>query len=270
MATLVAFHAHPDDECLGQAGTIAKAVDEGHRVVVVYATRGEVGQVADGLLAPGESLVDRRAAEAQRSAEVLGTARIEWLGYRDSGMMGTADNDDPSCFWRAGVDEAAERLAAILRDERADVLTIYDENGNYGHPDHIQVHRVGVRAGELASTPQVLEMTMSREHIRGMLEQAVAAGVDLGGDLPDFDDPNLVLGVPDALITTRVDVRTWADRKLRAMRAHESQVRDMAPFLAMAPEQFAEVLGLEFYIRRGAPPGHRDDDVFAGLDAPGG
>src|SRR5262245_3808004 len=165
MATLVAFHAHPDDETIIQGGSLAKTVDEGHRVVIVYATDGEHGEVPDGLLAEGESLVERRRAEAERSAAALGTARLVWLGYGDSGMAGTADNDDPDCFWQANVDEAAERLAAILRDEAADVLTIYDPQGNYGHPDHIQVHRVGSRPAELVGVPDVLEVTISREHV---------------------------------------------------------------------------------------------------------
>src|SRR5688500_7716119 len=104
MATLVAFHAHPDDECMSQSGTLAKAAAEGHRTVVVYATRGEVGEVADGFLDPGETLVERRVAEARRSAEILGVSRVEWLGYRDSGMMGTGDNDDPRSFWQADVE----------------------------------------------------------------------------------------------------------------------------------------------------------------------
>ncbi len=267
MATLVAFHAHPDDECLTTGGTIAKAVDDGHRVVVVYATRGEVGEVPDGLLAPGEALVDRRHDEVMRSTRALGVHRVEFLGYRDSGMQGTADNDDPTSFWQADVDEAAGRLAAILRDERADVLLAYDENGNYGHPDHVQVHRVGVRAAELARTPQVLEATVNRDSIRTFIEIMVASGEATWDDVPDLDDPDLVFGMPDEVITTRVDVRPWADRKLAAMRAHETQVGDLGPFLAMPLDVFRETMGTEFFIRRGAPSDHRDEDIFAGLDA---
>jgi LmbE family N-acetylglucosaminyl deacetylase len=265
MSTLVAFHAHPDDECISQSGTLAKAAAGGHRTVLVYATRGEVGQVPDGLLAPGETLVERRIAEASRSAEVLGVARVEWLGYRDSGMMGTADNDDPRCFWRADVEEAAQRLAAILRDEDADVLTIYDDHGNYGHPDHIQVHRVGLRAAELAGTPQVLELTFNRDLIQASMRAAAAAG-QLGEDLPDVDDPHFSIGTPEALITTVVDVSGFLDSKRASMEAHASQVGDTGFFLDMEPESFRDILGREWYIRRGAPPGHRDDDVFAGVE----
>jgi LmbE family N-acetylglucosaminyl deacetylase len=195
---------------------------------------------------------------------VLGVARIEWLGYRDSGMMGTPDNDDPRCFWRADAEEAAARLADIVRSEDADVLTVYDANGNYGHPDHIQVHRVGVRAAELAGTPQVLELTWDRDHMRSVMQAAAEAGT-LGDDLPDLEDADLVFGMPGELITTRVDVRDFLDRKRASMEAHASQSQDTAPLLGLPSEAFREVLGQEWYIRRGVPLGHRDDDVFAGL-----
>ena len=266
MPTLVAFHAHPDDECLTTGGTLARAVDEGHRVVLVYATRGELGEVPDGLLAPGERLVDRRVAEVTRAAEALGAHRVEFLGYRDSGMAGTPDNDHPDAFCRADVGAAAEQLAVLLREEAADVLLVYDENGNYGHPDHVQVHRVGVAAAALAGTPQVLEATVSREAVRDFMARAVAAGLMPAEEVPDLDDPGEALGVPDVLITTRVDVRPWAARKRAAMAAHESQIGDLGPFLELPPEVFREAMGTEWFIRRGAPPGHRDDDVFAGLD----
>jgi len=266
MATLVAFHAHPDDECIAQSGTLAKAVAAGHRTVIVYATRGEVGMVAEGFLDPGETLVERRMVEAQRSADLLGVARVEWLGYRDSGMMGTSDNDDPGCFWRADVEAAAARLAEILRSEGAEVLTVYDANGNYGHPDHIQVHRVGVRAAELAGTPQVLELTWDRDHLRTVMQAAAAAGT-LGDDMPDFENADLVFGTPGELITTRVDVRDYLDLKRASMEAHASQVQDTGPLLGLPPEAFQEVLGQEWYIRRGVPAGHHDDDVFDGIGA---
>jgi LmbE family N-acetylglucosaminyl deacetylase len=265
MATLVAFHAHPDDECLLQSGSLAKAVHDGHRVVVVYATRGEVGEAPDGLLEPGESLVERRMAEALRSAEALGVHRVAWLDYRDSGMMGTPDNDDSRCFWRADVEEAAARVAGILREESADVLTIYDENGNYGHPDHIQVHRVGSRAADLAGTPHVLEATISRAHVKALIAEAAAAGQQIG-DAPDLEDESVIFGVPDDAITTVVDVGDFLDRKRAAIAAHASQVHDTGPFLAMPPEVFRAAMGTEFYIRRGVPAGHRDHDVFAGVE----
>jgi LmbE family N-acetylglucosaminyl deacetylase len=161
MATLVSFHAHPDDEAIACAGTMARAAAEGHRVVIVFGTRGERGEVIEGFLSPDEPLWQRRVAESHEAARIMGAHRVEFLGYTDSGMMGEPSNDDPACFWRADVEEAASRLAAILGEEEADALTIYDEIGGYGHPDHIQVHRVGVRAAERAGLAAVYEATFN-------------------------------------------------------------------------------------------------------------
>ena len=152
MGTLVCFHAHPDDESITTGGSLARASAEGHRVVLVVATNGDYGEVPDDL-ADGETLVDRRQPRRAQSAERLGVHRIVWLGYKDSGMTGWEQNDDPASFLQADLDEAAERLAGVLREENADVLTVYDWHGNYGHPDHIKVHTVGHRAAELAGTP---------------------------------------------------------------------------------------------------------------------
>ena len=181
MGTLVCFHAHPDDEAITTGGTIAQAKAEGHRVVLVVATDGDHGEVPDDL-APGETLVERRRTETAASAAVLGIDRIVWLGYEDSGMTGWEQNADPSSFLQADVDEAAGRLAAILREEQADVLTTYDWHGNYGHPDHIKVHHVGHRAAELAGTPACCEATMNRDHLVRLIADGQGAGqaMDVG------------------------------------------------------------------------------------------
>src|SRR5437660_1172798 len=177
MATLVSFHAHPDDEAIPTAGTLAKAAKDGHRVVLVFGTKGEHGEVEEGFLDEGEALAERRVQETHRSAEILGASRVEFLGYVDSGMMGTPENEAPNSFWQADIEEAAGRLAAILTDEDADVLTIYDNHGVHGHPDHIQVHRVGVRAAELAATPRVYESTANRDAVQNGMREAEAMGV---------------------------------------------------------------------------------------------
>lgn len=262
MSTLVAFHAHPDDEAIATGGTMAKAAADGHRVVLVVATRGERGEVADGYLEPGEELWQRRVEETHAAAAVLGVHRVEFLGYVDSGMAGTPTNDDPACFWQADVEEAARRLAAILEDEQADVVTAYDENGVYGHPDHVQVHRVGVRAAEIAGTPKVYLSTIDRDYVRQSLAEVAEAGTELPGDLdPDAFD----LGVPHDRITTTVDVRDQIDLKRKAMTSHGSQISETSFFLAMGPERFAEAFGQEWYILVGAPTGTLETDVFAGL-----
>ena len=264
MATLVSFHAHPDDESIASGGTLAKAAAAGHRTVLVFGTKGEHGEVQDGFLDDGETLGQRRVKETERSAEILGVQRIEWLGYTDSGMMGTPENDAEGSFWSADVDDAAERLARILRDEAADVLTIYDSDGNYGHPDHIQVHRVGVKAAELAGTARVFEGTINRDHVKRVMLEAAEAGALPGEDAPTPDDFE-TFGRPESMITTTVDVRDFLVQKRASMAAHASQISDSSFFLAMPPDQFEAGFGQEWFIRHGVPEDHRDDDLFADL-----
>lgn len=249
MGTLISFHAHPDDESIATGGTIARAVDEGHRVVLVFATRGEHGEVPDGFLDDGEALGSRREQETSASAAVLGVHRVDFLGYRDSGMAGEPTNDDPSCFWQADPDEAAARLAGILVEERADVLTVYDDHGGYGHPDHIQVHRVGHHAARLAGTPRVFESTMNRDHLRRLMAEAVAADPALAQEVPDVDSDAATFGSPEELITTAVDVRPWLDRKRASMEAHTSQIPADSFFLTMPVDGFARAFGTEWYIQ---------------------
>jgi LmbE family N-acetylglucosaminyl deacetylase len=263
MATLVTFHAHPDDESIAMGGVMAKAADEGHRVVLVVATRGEHGEVEEGFLDPGEQLGRRREQETLACAEILGVSRVEFLGYVDSGMIGTPENELPGSFWQADPEEAAGRLAAILAEEKADVLTVYDENGVYGHPDHIQVHRVGVRAAELAGTNRVYMNTVNSDYLKRSFQAAAETGVEMPGDL-NPDDLN-GLGVSEDRITTTVDVRPWLDRKRAAMAAHASQISETSFFLAMAPEMFEGGFGLEWFIRCDAPPGLVETDLFDGL-----
>jgi LmbE family N-acetylglucosaminyl deacetylase len=251
MATLVCFHAHPDDESIATGGTMVAAAEAGHRVVLVVATLGEHGEVDEGFLDPGETLGDRRRRETHASAEILGVSAVHFLGYVDSGMDGTPENDLPGSFWSADVEEAAARLAEILRQEQADVLTVYDANGNYGHPDHIQVHRVGVRAAELAGTPEVYEATVNRDAMIKGMRELIERGVMPPGEAPDPEEMNL--GVAEALLTTAVDVTAWTDRKRASMRAHASQIAEQSFFLAMPEEAFATAFGTEWYIRRGQP-----------------
>ena len=258
--TLVFFHAHPDDEAIATGGTMARAKSEGHRVVLVSATKGELGEFAPDALEPGELLVDRRVKELHAAADVLGADRVAFLGYLDSGMAGEPTNDAPGSFASADVDEAAARLAAILEEEHADVLTVYDENGNYGHPDHIQVHTVGVRAAELAGTRRVYEATANRDHLQRLMAQ-----------LPrDPDDPDApadidTLGVTEDQITTTVDVRDFVDQKRAAMIAHASQIPADSFFLQLPMDAFREGFGWEWFIRRDGPRDQRETTLVDGL-----
>lgn len=265
MATLVTFHAHPDDEAIACGGTMARAAAAGHRVVLVTATSGECGEVAEGVLAPGETLGERRREELAAAAGILGVARVEILGYRDSGMIGTPENEDPNCFWQTPVDDAAARLARILAEERPDAFTVYDDHGNYGHPDHIQVHRVGVRAAEMARVERVYEATMNRDHFRRLMARAAEFGFTDVDDVPDLED-SADLGLPEALLTAAVDVSAHIEVKRRAMAAHVSQIDENSFFLKLPEAAFAAAFGTEWYRLRGAPPGIRETDLLPNGD----
>jgi len=270
MGTLVCFHAHPDDEVISTGGTIARAAAEGHRVVLVVATNGDHGEVPDDL-GPDESLIERRRAETEASARVLGIERIVWLGYNDSGMTGWEQNDHPDSFHLADPDQAGARLAEVLRAESADVLTIYDWHGNYGHPDHVAVHRVGLVAARLVPDVRVIEATMNRDAFVRMLQAARAAGAELNGpdgDEVEFDpdgpaDDGNPIGTPESELTLSVDVSAHLDAKRNAMRCHRSQIEDTSFFLQMPDDAFAQSFGTEWFIEHDAQPPVRSGWIFS-------
>lgn len=264
MGTLVCFHAHPDDEAIATGGSMARAAEEGHTVVLVVATGGEHGEVpAD--LRPGESLADRRRSETIASCAELGVHHIEWLGYRDSGMTGWEQNGHDGAFVGASVDEAASRLADILRKYGADVLTVYDWHGNYGHPDHIMVHKVGHRAAELAGVGQVYEATMNRDNMRRLQQHARDAGlVDPENDW-DVDGPaddGNPMGLLEFELTHRIDVMAFVEAKRRAIMSHRSQITDAGWFAKMPEDAFRMAFGAEWYRKAGDPEPLRDGWFF--------
>jgi LmbE family N-acetylglucosaminyl deacetylase len=243
MATVVAFHAHPDDEVVLTGGTLARASAAGHRVVLVMATDGRVHNADD----------DSRLNELHSSAKVLGVHRVECLGYADSGYGPLFYPDPPGRvrFGRADVDEAARRLATILRAEDADLLLSYERNGGYGHRDHVQVHHVGKRAAELAATPRVLEATMPRELLRrtGDLARLLR--------LPAPYEADIVRAAyaPRATITHRIDVFRFARQKRDAFAAHRSQIgssgraaRAFGVVLRLPPQAFGLIFPREWFV----------------------
>lgn len=260
MGTLVCFHAHPDDECQNTGGTIARAAAEGHRVVLVVATGGEWGEVPDDLN-PGETLAHRRAKEVRASADFLGVHRVEFLGYEDSGMTGWEQNANANSFMNAPAEEAAERLAGLLREENASTLTIYDWHGGYGHPDHIAVHRIGTRAAELAETPYVYEATMNRDAMVRFFEELKAVGIDPGWDPESGTDDGIPVGTPEGDLTASVDVSAHLGQKRASMGAHRSQITDTSFFMQMPPEAYATAFGTEWF-RRTKPAFDSDSGVF--------
>jgi LmbE family N-acetylglucosaminyl deacetylase len=259
--TLVSFHAHPDDEVLLTGGTLARAAAEGHRVVIVVATAGEAGLASTPA---GRALGQRRMAELHESAERLGCARVVLLDYPDSGMVGSVPE---GAFSTIAVDEAGRALAGVLAEEKADALTIYDPAGGYGHRDHVHVHKVGLRAAELAGTPVVLEATVDR----AALQRALRLLGRLRRLPPDFAAERFDTAYSArSVLTHRVDVRPYYRAKRAAMSAHITQAdvpdRTLALCLRLPGPVFRFAFGREWYVEQGRQPGRPLlDDVFASL-----
>jgi len=254
VSTLLLVHAHPDDEAIMTGGVMMKAVAEGHRVVLVTATRGEVGEISNmDEAASRPRLAEIRTEELRRAGEILGVDRQVFLDYRDSGMRGTGDNDDPASFHQAPLNEAAERLAGILREERPEVVVTYDPTGTYFHPDHVKAHHVTDAALDLLKAegwePRKL-------YWYGIPRSYLALMAEIPG-----------MGVPDERLTTIVDVSPYLDRKREAFRAHLSQNAPGSFFLNTPDEEFRQAFSREFYqLARGelGTP-QPEPDMFAGI-----
>ena len=246
---LLLLHAHPDDESIGTGATMAKYAAEGVRVTLVTCTLGEQGEIIPPSLAhlaaeSEDRLGEYRIGELAAACAELGVTDHRFLGgpgrWRDSGMMGTDANDDPRCFWRADVNQAADALLAVIRDVRPQVLVTYDANGFYGHPDHIQAHRVACRAFQQAAD-------------LGLAKFYATAGPESDG------------------VTTEIDATAYLEPKLAAMRAHATQITVDAPFFALSDKIRRQALGVEHYTllagRRGPAgpddPDGRETDLFA-------
>jgi LmbE family N-acetylglucosaminyl deacetylase len=265
--TLMAVHAHPDDEVLSTGGIFAQYAEKGVRTVLVTCTNGEQGD-APGGIKPGQpghdpAEVSRlRLAELRESAAHLAIGHVELLGYPDSGMAGWDANADAAVFSNVPVERAAARLSELMEKYRPQVVVTYDENGGYGHPDHIQAHRIAIAAAEATGIPRKLyETAVSRARIAEMMEYLRSTGADMG----DFELPD-DFGTPDEEITTVVDVSAYFERKRKALEAHASQ-GDSIFLLRMPEEAQLRALGHESFVRRlstvTAPD--QEDDLFAGL-----
>jgi LmbE family N-acetylglucosaminyl deacetylase len=268
--TLMAVHAHPDDEATGTGGVLAKAAAEGIRTVLVTCTDGRCGDGPDGVK-PGDpghdpdKVVELRRQELEQSCAVLNVSHLELLGYADSGMMGWPTNDAPGAFWTTPVEEATARLAELMRRYQPDVVVTYDENGFYGHPDHIQAHRITMAAvAETGIPAKVYWTTVPRSAFAEFGRIMRELGADW--DEPDPDQPALEIGLPDEEITTWVDARAYGDQKYDSLAAHASQQENIF-FLKMGRQLFTDTMGRETFVRvqdrTGAPL--PEQDLFDGL-----
>jgi N-acetyl-1-D-myo-inositol-2-amino-2-deoxy-alpha-D-glucopyranoside deacetylase len=295
---LLLVHAHPDDESIATGATMARYAAEGAQVTLVTCTLGEEGEVIPDDLAHlaadrDDTLGEYRVGELGAACAALGVTDHRFLGgagrWRDSGMMGVASNDHPRAFWRADPGEAAAELVKVIREVRPQVLVTYDENGFYGHPDHIQAHRVSRRAYELAATAgygegepwQIAKFYYTATPRSVMLRTAEAMREAGAGFVPEQVE-DLDYGCADEAVTTEIDARDRLPAKVAALSAHATQISVRAPWFALSNNVGQQVLGVEHFILGSGVPGsavpgppfeagglgepHRcEDDLFGGV-----
>jgi N-acetyl-1-D-myo-inositol-2-amino-2-deoxy-alpha-D-glucopyranoside deacetylase len=275
---LLLVHAHPDDESINNGATMARYAAEGAHVTLVTCTLGERGEVIppESRHLTGVALAEERERELAAAMAALGVEDFGFLGgrraYQDSGMMGTSDNEDPHCFWQADLDEAAGHLVEVIREVRPQVLVTYDPDGGYGHPDHIQAHRVAMRAAALAAEAGLGFAKIYWNRVPRSVAEAGFAR--LAEDLPGlpFAKTASVDDVPgvvdDERITTAIDGTAHAAAKTAAMRAHATQIEvaPAEPYFALSNELAQPVFTTEYYeLVQGERAGTRETDLFEGL-----
>jgi N-acetyl-1-D-myo-inositol-2-amino-2-deoxy-alpha-D-glucopyranoside deacetylase len=269
MGTLLLVHAHPDDEAISTGGVMMKAHEAGHRVVLVTATRGENGEIYnmdEASSRPRLGVI--RTTELENASRILGVSRGEFLDYRDSGMVRTPENDDPRSFHQAPLAEAAGKLAAILREEKPDVVVTYGEDGVYGHPDHVKAHFVTnaaldqlLRAGDSWTPKKLYYTAIPRSMMKAFMDQ-------MPEEARQQQNPDMqIAGTPDELVTTRVDVSPYTTRKRAAFAAHVSQNDPNSWFATMADQIYELAFGTEYYQLARGKPGSAlpEDDLFSGI-----
>lgn len=284
--TLLAVHAHPDDECISTGGILARYAAEGVRTVLVTCTDGAVGEISDPALATPENLAEVRSHELDDSVRILGISRSVRLGYRDSGMAGTADNDHPRSLNQAPFEEALARVVRVVREEQPQIIVTYDERGGYGHPDHVRAHQLAVAAFEAAadparypeagaawSTSKLYYAVVPRSGMRAFGERLRAAGIEVpfGGVADDGNaeagtQEDAPFGVPDERVTTFIDVADYVGTKRASLLAHRTQMGPGEFFVRIPEDVFADVFGRETFQRVTGPGPTPEDDLFAALN----
>ena len=268
MGTLLLVHAHPDDEAISTGGAMMKARADGHRVVLVTATRGEVGEIYNmDEASTRPHLGEVRTKELEVASRLLGVNRGEFLDYRDSGMVGTADNENPKSFHQAPLDEAAAKLAAIMREERPDVVVTYDADGTYGHPDHIKAHLVTNAALDMLEKEGWRPSKLYYTGIPQTLMQQFMESLPEDARRQEEEGTIRIPGTPDELITTQVDVGQYVDRKREAFAVHVTQNDPNSWFTTMADQIYRLAFGTEYYrLARGKPGSELpENDLFVGV-----
>ena len=246
---VLAVFAHPDDEGFGCGGTLAMLVARGARITLVCATNGDVGEISDPSLATPETLADVRQEELRQAMNVTGVRDIRFLGYRDSGMAGTEENNHPGSLYQAEPDTVIERLVEIFESVSPDIVFTHDPSGGYGHPDHIAVYERTSRAFSQAlksaapKSPLLYHVCFPRSAFRRMWRQMLDSGIT-----PPFASEEVeTIGSPDEDVTTILDVSNYVDTKIESLECHRTQLDPNGPFSKMPKEFTREIMSTEFF-----------------------
>ena len=276
LSVLTAF-GHPDDEGFGCGGTLAMLAARGARITVVCATNGDVGEISDASLATHQTLARVRQEEMRQAMAVMGITDLRFLGYRDSGMQGTEDNDHPDSLYRAEPGKVVAQVVDIMRESRPEIVITHDPSGGYGHPDHTTFHRHVTQAFSLAAdpsysgtsverpqtwTPRLLYyVCFPRSNFRRMWQQMLDSGIT-----PPFASLEVeTIGSPDELVTTVVDVGPYVDVKITSLNCHRTQMDPNGPFAQLPPEMVRELMSTEYFTLAAPEGASREADLLAGL-----
>ena len=276
MSILIAF-GHPDDEGFGCGGTLAMLADQGARITAVCATNGDVGEISDPSLATPETLAQVRQEEMRQAMAVTGVSDLRFLGYRDSGMQGTKDNDHPDSLYRAEPGKVVTQIVDIMRETRPEIVVTHDPTGGYGHPDHTTFHRHVTQAFSLAADPSYSKRSVEgtqawsprllyyvcfpRSNFRRMWQQMLDAGIT-----PPFASLEVeTIGSPDELVTTVVDVSAYVDVKIASLNCHRTQMDPNGPFSKLPQDLIVEIMSTEYFTLAMPEGAGKDSDLFAGL-----
>ena len=245
---VLAVFAHPDDEGFGSGGTLAMLSSLGASITLVCATNGDVGEISDPALATPETLAEVRQGELRRAMAVTGIGDIRFLNYRDSGMVGTADNEHPNSLHMAEDGVVVERVAAVLREVDPDLVMTHDPTGGYGHPDHKAICRHTTRAWEEwrrdeSGKGALYYAAFPRSFFRRMWQEMLDRGISPPFASMDVDS----LGTPDDEVTTTVDVGAVVDTKIESLNCHQTQIDPNGPFAQLPEEKSREYMSTEFY-----------------------
>ena len=261
--TVLSIFAHPDDEAFGSGGTLAALVRKGHKLITVCATNGDVGEISDPALATPENLWEVRQEELRRAMAVTGISDVRFLGYRDSGMDGTPDNDHPSCLFQADPAKVEAQISALMDELSPDIVLTHDPTGAYGHLDHVTVYErtTSVIESMTGKRPHVYHVCFPRENFRKLWQVMTDSGIT-----PPFAKEALeTIGSPDDYVTTVKDVSAYLEIKRESLACHQTQIDPNGPFGKLAPDILTDWMSTEyFYLKR--PDG--DDtqvDILANL-----